>query len=158
MSSIEIRQDREAQCIKIAKAVYARSRFGWLGRQLKLLKITDGYDRLAYRLSSSYRRSTRFPRTFPSNTIAGLWHSQSRYLDQLNEDQGLQVLQAWIKVLYAPDCPGIGVEEQRSEMMRQRVATNMPWYNGEPGAAHFHFVDPLNSLVRDLSGELGPYS
>ena len=69
----------------------------------------------------------------------------------------MDLLSKWIFVLYDKDVSAAELRDRYEALIRRRIRANLAWYRGDPTAAHFHFNDPILSLLADLSEELGLY-
>ena len=75
-----------------------------------------------------------------------------------SRDERLNLLDAWIGVLYGQDVTkNLGLKQRVDEIAERRVMINLPYYQGEEGAAHFRLASPVDSLVRQVSKELPLY-
>jgi hypothetical protein len=97
-------------------------------------------------------------------TIEALWNlhglEDQNYWERsgFSQETRLDVLSKWVETLYGQEtCLNTKLHERAADTLRRQAAANRPWYQGDPTAAHFHFVELVTGLVRDLSDELPPY-
>lgn len=91
-------------------------------------------------------------------TLGALW--QLHGLDEYkhSSDERVELLSKWLEILYEKNVVvDLDINNRVKAIAASHVEANRPYYEGQNGAAHFHFVSPVESLIRELSEELPEY-
>lgn len=76
-----------------------------------------------------------------------------------HSEMALNLLCQWVDILYGTGrSVDLKIHERAREIERQMGEANRPYYEGQKGAPHYHFGSPLESLIKELSDELPPFS
>jgi len=87
-----------------------------------------------------------------------LWNLHGLDEYKYNTTERITVLKKWITVLYGEEIKSkLNFEARLDEITKRHAEANIPFYQGVEGAAHFHFMSSVDSLIRDLTNELPEY-
>ena len=90
--------------------------------------------------------------------VESMWRLHGLDEREYSLDEQLNLLDTWIGILYGEDVTkNLGLKQRVNEIAERRVMINLPYYQGEEGAAHFRLAPPVDSLVRQLSEEFPVY-
>lgn len=90
-------------------------------------------------------------------TIFELWNFLDLdYSD--NHDALKNILNEWLIIIYGKEISqNVEIESRLKEIAESHGKANKDYYDGVPGAPHFTFASPLETLIRNLSDELPNY-
>ena len=90
--------------------------------------------------------------------LKALWQLHGLDQHKYNSDERLELLSKWLESLYGKDMvANIDLNHRVKAISVRHVKANLPYYEGRCGAAHFHFVPPVECLIAELSKELPGY-
>jgi hypothetical protein len=70
----------------------------------------------------------------------------------------LDLLCQWVDILYGSGrASELKIRERLSEIGRRMSEANRPYYDGIEGALRYHFGDPIDTVITELSEELPPF-
>jgi len=90
-------------------------------------------------------------------TIFELWNYLE--LDYSDHYDALKnILNEWLTIIYGEEISqNIEIDSRLKEIAESHSKANKDYYDGVPGAPHFTFASPLETLIRNLSDELPNY-
>ncbi len=94
----------------------------------------------------------------PEKTLDSLWNKyglSTRHHDQ----ESLELLKKWIEILYPKGTVELLAIDARVEAIQKaQIEANAGYYRGEPDAAHFYFVPPIDCVITEILERLPPYN
>ena len=98
------------------------------------------------------------PNQFPTKKILEeLWLIHGMSSRKYSSDEALGLLERWLDTLYGDEVSKLQLSVRIKEICNRQMKTNLPYYEGKPNAAHFHFIAPIEVLIQELSLELPEY-
>lgn len=71
----------------------------------------------------------------------------------------MQLLSEWLDILYGNGtAERVDPEGRLRAIMHRRVEANRPYYEGDSDTPHYAFVDPMETLIAEVSADLPLYS
>jgi len=135
---------KELQCIQAAddfRVKYARGLCG------KLWAVMCRFN---------HRWST--PSSPKTKTVLALWHRHGIDQDEHSEYRKIRLLNLWIDILYSESASArLDIENRCSKMRQRNLKMNMPSF-ADASAPHFHFINPFDCVLEEVSGELPAYA
>jgi hypothetical protein len=101
------------------------------------------------------RKPLLTPNVRQPNSFGELWWSAGLTHHRTPSELKAELAKGWIATLYGEgllDC--LGIDEEVEKIRSSNFAANIPYYNGDENACHFHFVDPIDTVIERLCGEL----
>jgi len=133
----------ELQCIRSAhdfRIFYARERFEKLRVQL---------GRCKQNLTQPHLPKTK--------TVLDLWYLYGIDQNRHGEHRTIWLLNQWLDILHGEGtAKRMNIEKRCSQKRQRNVKINMPSYT-EENATHFHFRNPFDVVLEDVSAGLPPY-
>jgi len=133
---------KEIQCIQAAndfQMFYARK---------KLEKLLLIFDQCKQKMTDPPQQGTK--------TVLALWHIHGIDKNRYGEHRAIRLLNQWLDVLYGEGiAKELNIEGRCSQKWQNNIQINMPFYT-EANAPHFHFRNPFNCVIEEISGELSP--
>jgi hypothetical protein len=91
-------------------------------------------------------------------TLESLWELHGLD-DKYTNDECIELLSAWIKILYGADiATNINICQKIDIISENRAELNRPYYENRKEGIHFHFAPVLPSVITLISKELPEYS
>ena len=91
-------------------------------------------------------------------TLELLWHLHGLNEYQYDSAEKIELLKIWLEILYGEEnTKSLNINQRVKTISGRHVKANIPYYQGKEGAAHYHFVSPVDALIRELSDELPEY-
>jgi len=90
-------------------------------------------------------------------TVLLLWHLHGIDKNKHGEHRAIRLLNQWLDILYGSGtAKELDIEVRCSQTWQRNIKMNMPFYT-EANAPHFHFRNPFDCVLDQVSGELPPY-
>jgi len=90
-------------------------------------------------------------------TVLSLWHLHGIDKNKYGEHRAIRLLNQWLDILYGSGtAKGLDIEGRCSQKWQSNIKMNMPFYT-EDNAPHFHFRNPFDCMLEQISGEIPPY-
>jgi len=101
--------------------------------------------------------STAEPLLPEYKTLWCFWQLHGIERRKFTEGYASDLLHQWIVILYGQKTADmLDVKRCRKDMWRRNIKANMPYYKRDD-APHYHFRNPFDCVLEDVSEELPPY-